>query len=117
MAARDPITCHVLDTTAGRPAASITATLRRAENPSVFTAVTNADGRIANWRAEDGASIADLIEGGPGIWRIRFDTGAYYGEGNTFFPEVEVAFWVKGGEHFHVPLLLSPYSYTTYRGS
>ena len=52
------------------------------------------------------------------VWSLKFETGAYYGEGKTFFPEVEVRFWVERGvEHYHVPLLLGPWSYTTYRGS
>jgi 5-hydroxyisourate hydrolase len=135
MPARDPITCHVLDTTAGRPAAHIITTLMCASNPAVaFTAVTNADGRIATWESEidhqgNQPSIKTMIkehaekEGtaicpkGSSVWRIKFNTGAYYGPGKTFFPEVELTFLVKEGEHFHVPLLLSPYSYTTYRGS
>jgi 5-hydroxyisourate hydrolase len=132
MASRDPITCHVLDTTAGCPAANISATLSCNNSSAVFTAVTNTDGRITNWKSEGSqATIASLIKDnseeqkaahgfapkGSSVWRIKFNTGAYYGSGNTFFPEVEVAFFVKVGEHFHVPLLLSPYSYTTYRGS
>lgn len=51
------------------------------------------------------------------MWKLRFDTGAYYGWEKTFFPFVELTFLVKPGEHFHVPLLLGPYSFTTYRGS
>ena len=54
-------------------------------------------------------------------WSLKFETGAYYGEDNTFFPEVEVKFRVEAKEgkysHYHVPLLLGPWSYTTYRGS
>jgi len=51
-------------------------------------------------------------------WTLRFDTEGYFaGEEETFFPEVTVVFTVKKGEHYHVPVLLSPYSYTTYRGS
>jgi 5-hydroxyisourate hydrolase len=124
MAARDPITCHVLDTTAGRPAANISAILSCQNSDVTFTAVTNSDGRISNWKATSTeTSIKSLIEentkdqGSPAVWKIKFNTGAYFGSGNTFFPEVEVAFFVKAGEHYHVPLLLSPYSYSTYRGS
>lgn len=124
MASRDPITCHVLDTTAGRPAANISATLSCQVSDVTFTAVTNSDGRIANWQASSTeTSIESLVKENskekdtPSVWKIKFDTGAYFGSGNTFFPEVEVAFFVKPGEHYHVPLLLSPYSYTTYRGS
>jgi 5-hydroxyisourate hydrolase len=124
MATRDPITCHVLDTTAGRPAGNISATLSSQNSDVTFTAVTNSDGRIANWKSSSGeASVKSIItqnsqgQNAPGVWKIKFNTGEYFGVGNTFFPEVEVAFFVKAGEHYHVPLLLSPYSYSTYRGS
>lgn len=53
------------------------------------------------------------------VWSLKFDTAAYWGRSNTFFPEVEIRFFVRGpeAEHYHVPLLLGPWSYTTYRGS
>ncbi|PBP15487.1 transthyretin domain protein [Diplocarpon rosae] len=54
---------------------------------------------------------------GTSLWKLQFNTGAHYGVANTFFPVVELSFLVKHGEHFHVPLLLGPYSFTTYRGS
>jgi 5-hydroxyisourate hydrolase len=69
---------------------------------------------IKNYAAADGTAACPQ---GSSIWKLQFDTGAYYGAGNTFFPVVELSFLVKEGEHFHVPLLLGPYSYTTYRGS
>ncbi|ESZ94078.1 hypothetical protein SBOR_5554 [Sclerotinia borealis F-4128] len=119
MAERDPITCHALDTTTGRPAAGINVTLSSDLDKSiVFRATTNTDGRIANWQHET-EKVSGIIKTLPGvsIWKLRFETGTYYGLENTFFPFVELNFSVKGGEHFHVPLLLGPYSYTTYRGS
>ena len=124
MASRDPITCHVLDTTAGRPAADISVTLSCRASGAIFTAVTNSDGRIAIWQSSDvQISVESIInenskdQHGPSIWTIKFDTGAYFGTDKTFFPEVEVTFFVRPGQHYHVPLLLSPYSYSTYRGS
>ncbi|EPE27692.1 Transthyretin (synonym: prealbumin) [Glarea lozoyensis ATCC 20868] len=131
---RDPITCHVLDTTTGRPGANISVKLYNTSLPNYFfSATTNGDGRIANWQLPEGSNetIASLIhdyasqEGklvagcplGSSIWKLQFDTGSYYGVQNTFFPKVELTFLVKEGEHFHVPLLLGPYSFTTYRGS
>jgi len=54
---------------------------------------------------------------GSSLWKLQFDTGGHYGFEHTFFPVVELTFLVKEGEHFHVPLLLGPYSFTTYRGS
>lgn len=132
MATKDPITCHVLETTTGHPAAGIIATLSCRSSPaSAHVATTNADGRITNWEAEtpSQAPISTIINEqaekvgnsivpkGSSIWKLTFNTGAYYGAGKTFFPVVELSFLVREGEHFHVPLLLGPYSYTTYRGS
>lgn len=122
---RDPITCHILDQTTGLPAASVlvTLTLLRPSSPTVlFTARTSADGRIATWDAQAGPPLAEIFQKlheGRMVWSLKFATGEYFGEGNTFFPEVEVKFFVeeKGGGHYHVPLLLGPWSYTTYRGS
>ncbi len=124
--AKDPITCHVLDQTTGRPAPSINAslTLIRPLGPSApFTALTNNDGRIVNWNQPDGPSLNEIFENlrehadGRMVWELKFDSGAYFGEGRTFFPEVVVKFFVENSIHYHVPLLLGPYSYTTYRGS
>ena len=116
---KDPITCHVLDTTAGRPASGIKVTLEHSS--SAFNAVTDADGRIKNWTSTSGtASVADALgktDGAASRWTLRFDTGAYFGDDKTFFPEAVIVFRVDKGQHYHVPLLLSPYSYTTYRGS
>lgn len=139
VAERDPITCHVLDTTTGRPGASISVTLSPLSSPSSnFTAKTNSDGRVANWTISNSSSspnydsagkaitalIKDLgsqkqenVPSGSSLWKVRFETGEYYGVEKTFFPVVELTFLVKEGEHFHVPLLLGPYSFTTYRGS
>lgn len=124
---RDPITCHVLDTLTGRPAARMIVILSCLSHAShsAFCAVTNSDGRVSNWEPEtQGEGVAQSVEqilktsgDGNSVWRLKFATAAYYGEGKTFWPEVELTFFVKKGEHYHVPLLLGPYSYTTYRGS
>lgn len=133
MAEKDPITCHVLDTLTGRPATGIFVQLSHwtkdgpaaAEFKAVAEGQTNADGRISKWNVPPGcAAIATIIAGkeshnggSGGVWQLRFDTGNYYGPGKTFWPWVELSFFVRPGEHYHVPLLLGPYSYTTYRGS
>ena len=124
---KDPITCHVLDLVTGHPAPDLTVslTLIRPLGPSApFKAMTNADGRIMNWNGQDGPRLNELFENlsqhpdQQMIWALKFETGQYYGEGKTFFPEVEVRFYVSpNGGHYHVPLLLGPWSYTTYRGS
>jgi 5-hydroxyisourate hydrolase len=109
------ITTHVLDTAAGRPGKAIAIDLERADGAGwapVGTGITDSDGRLRT-----------LTSAGPvaaGVYRIRFHTGAYFAAEalHTFFPVVEVQFTVAdGAQHYHVPLLLSPYGYSTYRGS
>ena len=108
------ITTHVLDTARGCPAAGVRVLLERAVGSGwhpVGRATTDADGRAR-----------DLLTSAPedGHYRLTFDTDTYFrGVGETgFFPEVSVTFVVAHGEdHYHVPLLLSPFGYSTYRGS
>jgi 5-hydroxyisourate hydrolase len=105
-----PITTHVLDTARGRPAANVGVTLERGPDwTRVGSGRTGDDGRLAALGSPDA----------PGSYRLRFDTGAYFESAGTaaFFPEVTVEFAVeKPEEHHHIPLLLSPYGYSTYRG-
>jgi 5-hydroxyisourate hydrolase len=126
---KDAITCHVLDTTAGRPAKGIRVRLEGGHAPlKTFESLTDDDGRVKVWLpySSETASgevpiytLDDVLSAikGPSRWTLRFDTAGYFGEENTFFPEATVVFRVEEGQHYHVPLLLSPYSYTTYRGS
>ena len=114
------ISTHVLDTARGRPAVGVPVTLELIEaagvaeqGREVARATTDADGRIRELVAS-GSSL------GAGRYRLRFDTGAYFGAlgVDAFYPEVAVVFVVADGtQHYHVPLLLSPYGYSTYRGS
>ncbi|KAL8852267.1 MAG: hypothetical protein Q9221_002869 [Calogaya cf. arnoldii] len=125
--AREPITCHVLDISTGRPAVgvAVSLTLLRPFGPSApLTAVTSSDGRVNEWNGEAGSSLSEIFsnlqehDGGQMVWSLKFDTGAYFGTDKTFFPEVEVKFSVDAKDgHYHVPLLLGPWSFTTYRGS
>lgn len=106
------ITTHVLDTAQGRPAAGIRVTLERRDGDA-WTAVgdgaTDADGRLRTLTPAGPVT--------PGTYRIAFDTLSYLGP-SAFFPVVEIQFVVAdGAQHFHVPLLLSPFGYSTYRGS
>ncbi|HEY0645913.1 MAG TPA: hydroxyisourate hydrolase [Nocardioides sp.] len=107
------LSTHVLDTAAGRPAVGLRVSLETAEGTLVKEAVTDADGRVGDLAAELPT----------GDHRLRFDTGAGFARQDlpTFYPEVVVSFSVlndePGNEHFHVPLLLSPFGYSTYRGS
>jgi len=109
------ITTHVLDTAAGRPGANIRIDLERHDGGAwtvVGGGATDDDGRLRT-----------LTPPGPvatGTYRIRFHTGAYLASRGEkgFFPVVEIQFTVgDGAQHYHVPLLLSPYGYSTYRGS
>ncbi len=103
------VTTHVLDTAAGTPAPGVPVTLEGAEGV-LAAAVTDADGRV-------GELGPDHLPAG--TYRLRFDTAAYARTGGAaaFFPEVVVTFAVDGDAHHHVPLLLSPFGYSTYRGS
>lgn len=111
---RSLVTTHVLDAGTGRPAVGVAVRLE-ARNPDGWSAVaggtTDDDGRIGE------LGPAELA---PGVYRVSFDTGGYFAAtGRTsFYPEVAVSFTVEDGAgHLHVPLLLSPYAYSTYRGS
>jgi 5-hydroxyisourate hydrolase len=109
------ITTHVLDTSRGGPAEGVHVLLevrQAADWNAVGRGVTGADGRLV-------ALPADAMSS-PGTYRMTFDTGGYQrdrGVASPFFPEVTVTFSVRdAAEHYHVPLLLSPYGYSTYRG-
>jgi 5-hydroxyisourate hydrolase len=110
------LSTHVLDTARGRPAAGVAVRLeidRGSGWVSVAHAATNDDGRVAQLLPE-GASL-ELAS-----YRLTFDTGGYHSAHGIsgFFPEVAVVFTVRDPtRHHHVPLLLSPYGYSTYRGS
>jgi 5-hydroxyisourate hydrolase len=103
------VSTHVLDAGTGRPAAGMAVRLLAGDH-EVGAGVTDDDGRC---RLAGGATAA-------GTHRLVFDTGAWFaGQGReTFFPEVVLTFEVRDpGAHHHVPLLLAPYAYSTYRGS
>lgn len=107
------LTTHILDTAGGKPAAGVRITLERAEADGSWTelaqAVTNTDGR----------TDAPLLAGGDfaaGVYVLNFAVGEYFGEG--FLDVVPVRFRIADANaHYHVPLLCSPWSYSTYRGS
>ena len=100
------LSTHVLDTARGRPAAGVPVRLLDGSGAGLDEGVTDADGRIGSL----GGELA------PGTYTLRFEVTAYQPDG--FYPEVAVTFAVSEGEdHYHVPLLLSPYGYSTYRGS
>ena len=107
------LTTHVLDIAAGRPAPGIGVVLERQADTweTLATGRTDEDGRIGDL----GPALLEA-----GVYRLRFATGTYLEQrhGAAFFPEVTVCFRVDPEEpHYHVPLLLSPHGYSTYRGS
>lgn len=153
-----PITCHILDTTLGRPAPNVRVRLELTTSssssgptttststsdpaapaasahpsslPVIFESQTDDDGRVRTWlpysspRSSGEVPVYTLEDvlgdaGARSRWTLRFDTEGYFAaQGrDTFFPEVAVVFEVAEGQHYHVPLLLSPFSYSTYRGS
>jgi len=105
------ITTHVLDTALGRPAQGVPVHLHRTADSSVVgSGTTDADGRVTAFGSEQ-------LE--PGTYQLRFDVAKYAAESGQefFFPEVTVTFTITDERHYHVPLLLSPFAYSTYRGS
>ncbi len=109
--ARSFVSTHVLDTATGRPAAGVGVVLEGSDGSTLGSGRTDEDGRVATIGPEHLPA---------GRYLLRFDSGAWFaGAGTpTFYPEVMVAFTVTDAErHLHVPLLLSAFGYSTYRGS
>lgn len=110
------ITTHVLDVSLGRPAANVSLILE-AQSPSgnwteAARGATDADGRLREW-----AKAKTLPAG---TYRLTFDTRAYFAgrKVSSLYPQIVIVFEVRDAEeHYHIPLLLSPFGYSTYRGS
>ena len=109
------LSTHVLDTSIGRPASGVRVRLERvgeAESVVVGGGTTDANGRLAEIVPPNSLTAA--------TYRLRFDVAEYFARSGrpALFPEVAIAFVVStGDEHYHIPVLLSPFGYTTYRGS
>ncbi len=111
------ITTHVLDTSKGIPAAGIRISLQQpADNENkwetISSGITNDDGRIPDFLPKN-----RIVE--PGMYRMLFETNDYFENQGVvgFYPFVPVVFVIHDTEHYHVPLLLNPFGYSTYRGS
>ena len=110
------ISTHVLDISIGRPAAGVAVRLRRLDGEAwveVFRGTTNGDGRVP-------ALVPDGVTVVAGAYQLSFDVGAYFtGRGlDSFYSHVAIDFVIRdAASHYHVPLLVSPYGYSTYRGS
>lgn len=109
------ITTHILDTVIGKPVQGVTIILyawQDLEWEIIGSGITNQDGRIADLVSKD-------VIVAPGTYKIAFHTGAYFKRSSiqTFYPHIEITFEITGSEHYHIPLLVSPFGYSTYRGS
>ena len=109
------LTTHVLDTTKGKPAVGLHLVLCHYKNRKwvdVAKGTTDADGRVTDLLKKN--AVMEL-----GTYKLHFESQAYFARQSvqTFYPFVEIIFLVTTEDHYHVPLLLSPYSYSTYRGS
>ena len=100
------LSTHVLDTAKGMPAGGISVRLETLDGVQLAGGHTDHDGRLTEWAPPLAA----------GVYRLVFDTQSYLGDAG-FYPEVVVTFRIADGTHHHVPLLISPFGYSTYRGS
>lgn len=113
---KSPITTHVLDVMKGKPASGVSVVLEMKQADGAWQelgrGITNNDGRAGDLLSPD-------FHLAVGVYRLSFHTGDYYRFMNvdSFYPKIVVEFGVTNGEHYHVPLLLSPFGYSTYRGS
>lgn len=109
------LSSHILDITLGKPAAKVNVVLSKKEKENWIVLdkkVTDENGRIKEF-------LKKGISSNKGIYKLTFHTGAYFKSLNmdTFYPFIEVVFEINNEEHYHVPITLSPYGYSTYRGS
>jgi len=110
------ISSHILDTALGQPAAEVVVTLQQQLQDDwlmLGSAATDADGRISDFTGTGEALPA-------GTYRLTFYIGDYHEQlgARGFYPQIDVTFEIGGdGQHYHVPLLVNPYGYSTYRGS
>ena len=107
------LSSHVLDLQSGKPAGGLAVSVQAlAPSGQLASAVTDADGRIKQWNT--------ALELSPGVYEVVFDTGSWFAarKQTTLYPQVRICFTVVAGQpHYHIPLLLSPFGYSTYRGS
>lgn len=105
------ISTHILDTSLGQPASAVRVQLLDGTGQLLATALTNADGRISDFQ---------LPQLSTGPYALVFQTQAYFerSDRNSFFPSVAIHFFLdRLDQHYHIPLLISPFAYSTYRGS
>lgn len=133
------ITTHILDTAMGRPAENVLVTLYQVRVSAaegeieIASARTSKDGRITDWQGEADSTGNGPVDGekgrermrvaglslGTGIYKLRFETKDYFDRhaAASLYPFVDIYFEMTGNGHYHIPLLISPFGYSTYRGS
>lgn len=110
------ITTHILDTSLGKPAQGVAIVIEQSIGNNTWKEIgrgaTNSDGRLPGL-LDDGVILK------PGVYRLFFDTAGYFNSIGTssLYPFVHIVFEVKDASHYHIPLLLNPFGYSTYRGS
>lgn len=109
------ITTHILDTSIGKPAADVSIILQQKSSSdwqTVAQGVTNNDGRVANLLPKE--KVLDI-----GEYKLIFEVESYFAAQKTtaFYTTIEIRFYIRDNNHYHVPLLLNPFGYSTYRGS
>jgi 5-hydroxyisourate hydrolase len=110
------LSSHILDITSGKPATKVLITLSRLDKNNHWITVdeksTDSNGRVNDFLKQDGKSHT-------GIYKLTFHTGPYFNklQQKSFYPFIEVAFELVDNEHYHVPITLSPFGYSTYRGN
>lgn len=109
------ISTHILDTSAGKPADGVNISISFLNDRSWIDSgegITDKDGRISSL-------LDESTERKKGIYKIKFMTGDYFKNKGlkNFYPYVEIIFEIDSNEHYHIPLLISPFGYSTYRGS
>jgi 5-hydroxyisourate hydrolase len=117
---KSPITSHILDTSRGTPASNVRIELHALDSVTgqwslVNHGLTNSDGRVATALVPEGFVLS------PGTYKMVFDTKSYFeqtGVTEYFYPDVAITFLIRRtDQHYHVPLLINPFGYSTYRGS
>ena len=109
------LSSHILDNSTGEPAPSVSVTLEKMNVDNswtkVSTQITDKDGRIGNF--------LPYGQNNDGVYKLVFHIQSYFDSKKlqTFYPFIEIVFRIKGNKHFHVPLTVSPYGYSTYKGS
>lgn len=110
------LSSHILDINQGQPAPGVRITLSKQDKDAQWTVVdeklTDKDGRVKDFLERDGNDHA-------GIYKLTYHVAPYFEaqKQSTFYPSIEVVFEIRDNNHYHVPITLSPYGYSTYRGS